>query len=77
MIMDVAHFMATGGEGADSLTFAFNRLRDRHETHTRMNPIYVRNLQSLVVIGGALAGVMVICTVASVVWGCTASNHVI
>ena len=72
MIMDFAHFVATGGEGTDSLTFSFNRLRDRHRTHSRMNPNYVQKLQSLVVIAGTLTGVIVVATVASMAWGCGA-----
>jgi len=74
MIMDFAHFVATGGEGTDSLTFSFNRLRDRHRTHSLINPSYVQKLQSLVVIAGTLTGVMVVAIVTSAAWGCIASK---
>lgn len=70
MIMDFVHFAAVFGESTDCLTFSFNRMRDRHRTHSRMNPQYVKKLESLVIITGTLTGIVLVAIAVSVAWGC-------
>ncbi len=68
VIMDLLYFGATVGEAADSLTFSYNRLRDRHKTHVRMNPQYVRGLCGIVVLASVLIVVVLAALVGAATW---------
>ena len=68
VIMDLLHFGATAGEAADSLAFSYNRLRDRHKTHVRMNPQYVCGLWVIVAVASILSFIMLAALGATVTW---------